>query len=115
MNREEEQRCEIGDLEVSDDSSLQSYIGVNKEGQIIKTTCFSRSVVATAERWGGRCKVLFNDTYVEMKVLVTQSCPTLCNPMDCSQPGSSVHGIFQARILEWVPMPSFRGSSQPRD
>ena len=33
---------------------------------------------------------------------VTQSCPTLCNLMDCSQPGSSVHGIFQARILEWV-------------
>ena len=33
---------------------------------------------------------------------VTQSCPTLCNPMDCSPPGSSVHGIFKARILEWV-------------
>ena len=38
--------------------------------------------------------------------LVTQSCPTLCNPMDCSQPGSSDHGILQARILEWVAMPS---------
>ena len=35
-------------------------------------------------------------------VLVAQSCPTLCNPMDCSMPGSSVHGILQARILEWV-------------
>ena len=33
---------------------------------------------------------------------VTQSCPTLCDPMDCSLPGSSVHGIFQARVLEWV-------------
>ena len=33
---------------------------------------------------------------------VAQSCPTLCNPMDCSLPGSSVHGIFQARVLEWV-------------
>ena len=44
-----------------------------------------------------------------------QSCPTLCNPMDCSPPGSSVHGILQARILEWVAMPSSRGSSQPRD
>ena len=32
---------------------------------------------------------------------VTQSCPTLCDPMDCSLPGSSVHGIFQARVLEW--------------
>ena len=35
-----------------------------------------------------------------------QSCPTLCNPMDCSRPGSSVHGILQARILEWLPFPS---------
>ena len=48
-------------------------------------------------------------------VLVTQSCPTLCNPMDCSPPGSSVHEIFQARILEWVAISFSRGSSQPRD
>ena len=47
--------------------------------------------------------------------LVAQLCPTLCDPMDCSLQGSSVHGIFQARILEWVAVPSFRGSSQPRD
>ena len=47
--------------------------------------------------------------------LVALSCHTLCNNMDCSPPGSSVHGILQARILEWVAMPSFRGSSQPRD
>ena len=40
---------------------------------------------------------------------------TLCNPVDCSLPGSPVHGILQARILEWVAMPSSRGSSQPRD
>ena len=39
----------------------------------------------------------------------------LCDPMDCSPPGSSVHGILQARILEWVAMPSSRGSSRPRD
>ena len=38
--------------------------------------------------------------------LVTQSCPTLCDPTDCSPPGFSVHGILQARILEWVAMPS---------
>ena len=47
--------------------------------------------------------------------LITQSCPTLCNPMDYSPPGSSVHGIIQTRILQWVVMPSSRGSSQPRD
>ena len=42
-------------------------------------------------------------------------CPTLCNPMDCSLPCSSVHGILQARILEWVAFPISRGSSWPRD
>ena len=47
--------------------------------------------------------------------LVAQLCLTLCNPMDCSPPGSSVHGIFQARILEWVAIPFSRRSSQPRD
>ena len=46
---------------------------------------------------------------------VTQSCPTLCDPMDGSPPGSSVHGILQARILEWVAIPFSRGSSLPRD
>ena len=50
-----------------------------------------------------------------MKVLVNQSCLTLCNLMDCSLPGSSVHGILQARILEWVAIPFSRGSSQLRD
>ena len=38
-------------------------------------------------------------------MLSLQSCPTLCHPMDCSPPGSFVHGILQARILEWVPCP----------
>ena len=52
-------------------------------------------------------------THVCVKSL--QSCPSLCNRMDCSPPGSSVHRILQARILEWVAMPSTRGSSQPRD
>ena len=46
---------------------------------------------------------------------VTQSCPTLCGPMDCIPPGSSVHGILQVRILEWVAMPYSEGSFQPRD
>ena len=46
---------------------------------------------------------------------VAQSCPTLCDPMDCSLPGSSVHGIFQARILKWVSISFSRGSSRPRD
>ena len=47
------------------------------------------------------------------KVLVAESYPILCNPMDCSPPGSSVHGIFQARPLEWVAIPFSREASQP--
>ena len=46
---------------------------------------------------------------------LVQSCPTLCDLMDCSPPGSSVHRIFQARILEWVSISSSKGSSWPRD
>ena len=46
---------------------------------------------------------------------VAQSCPTLCDPMNCSPPGFSVHGIFQARILEWVAISFSRRSSRPRD
>ena len=46
---------------------------------------------------------------------VARSCPTVFDPMDCSLPGSSVHGIFQARVLEWVAISFSRGSSQPRD
>ena len=46
---------------------------------------------------------------------VAQSCPTLCDPMDCSLPGFSVHAIFQARVLEWVAISFSRGSYPPRD
>ena len=48
-----------------------------------------------------------------IKVLVAQLCSTLCDSMDCSLLGSSVHGILQARILEWVAIPFSRGSSDP--
>ena len=51
----------------------------------------------------------------KIKMLTTQSCLGLCNPVDCSPPGSSVHRSLQARTLEWVAMPSSRGSSPPRD
>ena len=50
-----------------------------------------------------------------VRLLVTQSCPSLCDHMDCSLPGSSVHGISQARVLESVAIPFCGGSSQPRD
>ena len=57
--------------------------------------------------------VCVNDVLDESEV--AQSCPTLCDPMDCSRSGSSVHGIFQARVLEWVAISFSTGSSQPRD
>ena len=50
-----------------------------------------------------------------LEILVVQSGSTLCDPMDCSLPHSSVHGIFQARVLEWVAISFSSGSSRPRD
>ena len=50
-----------------------------------------------------------------MESKIFQLCPTLCNPVDCCLPRSSIHGIFQARVLEWVANSFSRGSSQPRD
>ena len=61
---------------------------------------------------GGR-NSLYHEMYMRAKLL--QLCPTFCDLMDCSPPSFSVHGILQARILEWVVMPFSRGSSQPRD
>ena len=67
---------------------------------------------AAGRKWEQHWRYLLGKTQQQ---LITQSCLTLCNPMHCSPPGSSVHGILQARILEWVAMPSSRGSSWPRD
>ena len=50
-----------------------------------------------------------------VNVTASWSCPALGDPMDCSPPGSSVHGVLQARMLEWVAVPISRGSSQPRN
>ena len=60
----------------------------------------------------------YGDIYIKcikVKVSLAQSCSALCNPMNCSPPGSSVHGILWARRLEWVAIPFSRRSSQPRD
>ena len=61
------------------------------------------------------CSLTNDLLWKKVKMFITQSCPTLCDPMDCSPPGSSVHGILSARILEWVAIPFSRGSSQARD
>ena len=69
-----------------------------------------RQILYLLSHQGG---ALFLD--VVFVVLVAKLCPTLCDPMDCSLPASSVHGISQARILEWVAISFSRGSSRPRD
>ena len=67
-------------------------------------TCLLRNLYAGQEA-----------TVKESASEVAQPCLTLCDPMDCSLPGSSVHGIFQAIVLEWIAISFSRGSSQPRD
>ena len=57
----------------------------------------------------------FSSFTSKVKMKVAQMCPTLCDPRDCSPPGSSVHLIFQVRILEWVAIPFSMGYSQPRN
>ena len=72
--------------------------------------------VAGVKRLGAEAARLDDVVLKEQSVCeVAQSCPTLCDPMDCSLPGSSAHGILQARILEWVAISFSRRSSRPRD
>ena len=61
------------------------------------------------------CRQFQDAVNKRLEVLVAQLCPTLCDPMDCNPPVPSVHGIPQARILEWVAIPFSSGPSQPRD
>ena len=61
------------------------------------------------------CHFLLQCMKVKSESEVTQSCPTLCYPMDCSLSGSSIYGIFQTRVLEWIAIAFSRGSSRPRD
>ena len=81
-------------------------------------------LVSFAESWGwdtepsGQSIQLGDQTNMTCSChccLATKLCPTLCDPMDCHPPGSSVRGIFQAGVLEWVAISFSSGSSQPRD
>ena len=64
---------------------------------------------------GGSLHHTCTSVITESESEVVQSCPTLCDPVDCSLPGSSLHGFLQAKILEWVAISFSRGSSWPRD
>ena len=62
---------------------------------------FPRPWDSPGKNTGVGCRFLLQCMKVKSESEVTQSCPTLSDPMDCSLPGSSIHGIFQARVLEW--------------
>ena len=99
-----------GKIEVERNDGLRVPWGGQKSDQL------------SDERWAGTAghsdmgsdpRIQLVEECVHAKLL--QSCPTLCNTMDCSPPGSSVRGILQARKLEWIAVSYSRGSSQPRD
>ena len=81
---------------------LDFYLKSKKENKIYKYVINTLTYIL----------IIHVNTYF-FQVLVAQSCPTLCDCMDCSLPGSSVRGILQARMLEWVAIPFSRGSSRP--
>ena len=74
-----------------------------------------KTIALTRWTFAGKAMSLLFNMLSESESEVAQSYPALCNPMDCSLPGSSLHGILQARVLEWVAISFSRGSSQPRD
>ena len=84
---------------------LKNKYIIHNKYTIIEITSIIKSI---------RISMYFIHKYICI-VLVVHSFPTLCDPTDCILPGSSVHGILQAGILEWVAIPFSRGSSQPRD
>ena len=89
--------------------SWMVFFGKKKKKHYLKHDVFLNRSGWQEWQWGGlRCK-----WHPESEV--AQSYPTLYDPMDCSPPGSYIHGIFQARILEWVAISFSRGSSRPRD
>ena len=82
------------------------------ENSVCFTLRFSANVISDV---ASLPVAMFSTLWKWSEVKVSQLCPTLCDPMDCSLPGFSVRGILQARTLEWVAMPFSRGSSWPRD
>ena len=99
--------------------AARSTRGAPSMGSLSSSTSAHQTPVISLCCFLSPCCVLawssFQVVHVFVRARSLQLYPTLCDPMDRSPPGSSVHGILQARILEWVAMPSPRGSSQPRD
>ena len=104
------------------DFSTNTFSAAAKSRQSCLTLCDpidgsppgSRPWDSPGKNTGVSCHFLLQCMKVKSESEVAQSCLTLSDPMDRSLPSSSVHGTFQARVLEWVAMPSSRESSQPR-
>ena len=105
-------RRNINNLRYADDTTLTAESKEELKRLLVK-------VKEESEKAGLKLNIqktkIMTSSPIESESEVAQSCPTLCNPMACSLPGFSVHGILQARILEWVAISLSRGSSQPRD
>ena len=87
---------------------------MQRNGLILNLEHLCTCACITARQTNGKSS-LSRTLFHQVLKKVTQSCLTLCDHMDCSLPGSSVQGIFQERILEWVAISFSRGSSRPRD
>ena len=99
---------------------VTALLGCNRQcnfGSHRKTweTWVLNPVLLPLSQWDMELGLMSVSPFPVVRVKVAQLCLTLCDPMDCSPPGSSVHGILQARILEWVAIPFSRGSYQPRN
>ena len=95
---------------------IKNHLGSSqKRDQILMShvSCIGKQILYTEPP--GKPQIYEFGQTAESESEITQSCLTLCDPVDHSPPGSSVHGILQARILEWVAISFSRGSSQPRD
>ena len=86
-----------------------------KRNEMEIRTCHYRSKFNYTQRKEGKRKRRIKSYKIDFNCLVSKSCLTLCNTMDCRPPASSVHRISQARRLEWVAISFSRGSSWPRD
>ena len=96
----------------SEHPALQSWRRAERRPSAMKQRCIGRGLA-----WKGKCFANYKTTsHGDMSChSVTKSHLTLCNPMNCSLPGSSVHGISQARILEWIAISFSSGPPRPRD
>ena len=96
-----------------------SFRSVNAIDSFFSPLCRRMDLQSLFSSWQFFLSVCVEDNSHKVKVKseseVAQSCLTLCDPMDCSLPGSSIRGIFQARVLDWVAISFSRRSSRPRD